>query len=304
MTRRVRALSNGVGRALSGVRKNPATAIAVVTIVAVAFFLVGSLYTAGAAFDAGTRSFQRAHMVLYLEHDVAPERADEIRALMARLDGVIAAEYVAPERALARVRETLGPDDPALAGIEAGMLPASIEVTLDAGMGEVAALQPTVERLRAMDGVEDVDFAEHWVDDLSALRTGVRGAGVIAVFALLVLALYLATSVLAGRLAARANEAAVARLFGATPVYVHGPLVLEGTFLGALGAGLALIGLSLFLACVAPAATALFGGSAGHALALPQTGVLLSFVGAGALLGACSAWLAGGWGEGRRRADA
>lgn len=305
MRRRARALSRGVRRALSGVRRNPASATAVVSIVAAALFLAGLLYSAGAVLDASTRSMQRAHMVLYLEPDVGPEQASELRAAMARLDGVIAAEYVAPEIALARLRASLGPDDPAIAGIEAGMLPASVEVTLDAGAREVAALSPTVERLRALGGVDEVDFAEHWVDDLSGVRAGVRGAGLGAILGLLALALYLATSALAARLGGRAREAAVARLFGASSAYVRGPLVLEGALLGTLGAGLALAALWLLLARMAPAVGALLGDAAGRALALPQAGYLLAWVGAGAALGACSTWLAdASIAHRRRRADA
>ena len=94
----------------------------------------------------------------------------------ANLSDEFSVSRVTIRRALEQLRDALGERDEIIEGIEIGMLPASLEVTLAEGVKDVAAAHPVVDRLAATAGVEEVEFLGEWVDDLTAFLGGVRGA--------------------------------------------------------------------------------------------------------------------------------
>lgn len=288
----LRALVYCCERAVDGFRRHPANAGTVIGTVAVGFFLIGLVHVVFQVASAATGSWQRAHLVLYLADEVGPERASEIRSAMNRLPGVASAEYVGVKDTLARFRDSLGAHDDLLADLEPTVLPTSIEVTLRPGMREVAALAPVVERMRADPEIADVEFADEWVEQLGVVRDALLHARSLALLFALLACVYLASTAIAARFGPRLQEASVARLFGASTAFVRAPLLVEGGLQGALGAGVATVGVWLFARTTASVLGEVLGPVAQAELAAPPVATIAAFVAAGAGLGMVSTWLA------------
>lgn len=291
----VRAFMYSIRRALSGLRRHPLAALTVVGTVAVAFFLVALVHTGGRMVDAATGSWQRAHMVLYLDGRVDEQRATDIRSALLELPAVVRAEHVTSEQAMARFSASLGAREAFMQGIEPGMLPMSIEVELNVGVRDVAALGPMVERLQSVRGVEEVEFAGKWVDDMSVLRAALQRVSGLVLMLVLLCCLYLASTAIASRSGSRVHEAAVARLMGASSLFVRVPLAIEGAIQGAAGAGLAVVGmwlLSQFSGLAAIGSHTVLGAAATEAATMPPTSHIAGFIAAGAAVGIVSTWLA------------
>jgi cell division protein FtsX len=181
-----------------------------------------------------------ATMVVYLAPGAAPDRGQAIAAELGAIAGVTRAEYVPPEEASRRLRTALGADDRLLAGVEAGAMPATIELVLEPGARDVVTASPMFAQLRGADAVDDVELVGEWDDRIGAMLGGLRAGAwtLAAVFGVLALLAVAATMRL--RLAGSTDEARVARLLGAGPLFLAGPAVMAGAVQGALAAALAL----------------------------------------------------------------
>src|SRR5687767_8406171 len=144
--------------------------------IAAALLAFAVLHLAARNVDAWTRTWSgEASMVVYLDEGVADDRALALVAELREIGGVRDVEYVTSVEAARRLRAALGRHGDLLEGVEDAALPASIEIVLDPGVRDVAAASAIVDRLRATQGVEDVELVGDWVEQvgtvLAALRT-------------------------------------------------------------------------------------------------------------------------------------
>ena len=242
--RTLRAVGYATFRALSGMRRSPGATAWVVGAIAMAFVLLGLVHLTARNVDGLTHRLGGAQMIVYLDHGVSPEHADKISAALSQLPAVEQQAYVGQEQALERVRASLDDDD-LIAGLELGMLPASIEVSLTHGVRDVAAISPIVNRLQTTPGVESVEVTGEWIDRLAALRAGLQRAG-WALFALVMgTCIFFVAASIALQMRSRRGEARVFDLMGASRMFVRGPLLINGIAQGAAGAALAALALWL-----------------------------------------------------------
>ena len=150
---------------------------------------------------------------------------------------VATAEYVTPERALARARTELGEFEDVF---EAGVLPGSIELRLREGQRAPATVAAVARRLRTFPFVDDVRYGAEWVEKLYRLRTIATVAGLALGAAFAAVAVIIIGTTIRMTVLARAREISLMRLVGATDGFIRLPFLLEGLAKGVLGGGLAL----------------------------------------------------------------
>ena len=169
--------------------------------------------------------------------------ADQVAALEGRLraqPGVHELTYVAPEAALARLREDLGQDAGALDGLAANPLPGAFELALAPEQRSPAELRALADRVAALPGVSEVRWGEPWVEGYAKVVRVAELVGVgLGVFLLVVLGAIVASTVRLS-LHARTDEIQIQRLVGAGGTFVRLPFCLEGALQGGLAAALAL----------------------------------------------------------------
>jgi cell division protein FtsX len=103
--------------------------------------------------------------------DASPDLAQELRALVLRLPGVAGARVVEPAEALAELRTlstSLGADAKALAVLEPGFFPRSLEIRLSPSPDLPERALALAHRLRSVPGVEQVDAMTGGLASLAA----------------------------------------------------------------------------------------------------------------------------------------
>ena len=240
--RALRGFGYAVIRALTKMRRDRGGALWAIGIVAAGFILLGLVHLVTHNLDGLTERLGGAHMVVYLDDEVSAERADAITAAVAALPAVESHSFVGRREALDRLRATLDDED-LVAGLEVGMLPASIEVVLANGVRDVAAIHPIVTRLEATAGVESVEVTDRWIDRLAALQTGLRRASWVLLALVGGICIFFVAAALGLRFRSRRRDVEVLDLVGASQMFIRGPLVIEGVVQGALGAAVALLAL-------------------------------------------------------------
>lgn len=252
MSRPMTSLGYVVGRGARGMLQAPLVQALAVATIAVCMLLLGTVVLVWQnAQSIADRWGVDVPITIYLADDADAASSSELAGRIAAIPGVASTETISPELAMQRLVEGLGDDPELLAGIEADVLPTSIEVRL-ASEGAVADAATLAEQLRAEPIVEDVVVAGAWAERaeqlLGTLRQVAIGAAALVGFACLTIV----WSTIRLAVYARRAEIQILRLVGGTAAFVRGPFVVEGLVQGALGAALAVALLWLGFAEVGP----------------------------------------------------
>jgi len=225
-----------------GLRRSLRSHLAPVILMAVALFVLG-------LFLLSTRNLQhvirlaqeKVGVTVYLEENTGEETRTHLTDLLGRLGGVRRVDYISEAEAVERFRETLGGRAYLLDGVEGDPLPASFELDLYDDWKTLERIETLVAEIHDAPGVESIVYGEDWVEKLERWIYFF-----VAVDLFLGIVLGLATLLVVGNtmklaMADRRDTINVLRLVGATRTQIRLPYTLEGAFLGALAACLALL---------------------------------------------------------------
>jgi cell division transport system permease protein len=235
-----------VGATLASCRRGGAATGAAVLLSALAVLLAGGTLAGDLALARAEASWRTALRLVVVLRDAGarPEAPDGAVARARAVPGVVAVRYVAPEAALAELKQLLGPRGDGLERLPSNPLPARLEVTPSASLsaGELHALGEALDRLP---GVSEVQTAHGWVAPLERLRHGLRLGGLTLAALVGVGALAAATGAVTAARRAGAAEVRILRLAGVPERRLIGPLVLQALGLTTLGALLGVAALLL-----------------------------------------------------------
>jgi cell division transport system permease protein len=236
-----RAIARAAREAGRGALRRPLLPLASFGTLAVCLLLMGSFALLAYNFARlSTRWGGEGHMTVYLDDDTSSARAGQLLTAVQHLPGVTEARLVQPKEAHARLKAALGARGELLDGVDANLLPGSIDVRLRPGLGALLRAHPAFQRLATTAGVESVDLHAETTERLdrarSLLTRGAVGVGVL----LLLATLYLVAATIRLGVEARREELAVLRLVGGTESFVRAPFLLEGLVTGLGGAAVAL----------------------------------------------------------------
>ncbi len=152
------------------------------------------------------------------------------------MPGVRDAVFVSKESALERLRDQFGSQAELLDAVEEyNPLRDSVEVTVVSSADTGAV----VRALSQLDSIQDVAYQREVVDKIHALTESLRAAGTALVFVLGGVTFLLISNTVRLSIYTRRQEMEVMRLVGASSGFIWGPLVVEGMFLGLIGAAVA-----------------------------------------------------------------
>jgi cell division protein FtsX len=179
-----------------------------------------------------------------------PEAPDGVVARARALPGVAEVRYVAPDAALAELKELLGPRGDGLERLPSNPVSARLEVSPVPTLG-AAELRALGEALDRLPGVSEVQAAHGWVEPLERLRRGLRLGGLALGAAVGLGVLAAATGAVAAAQRAGTDETRILRLAGVPERRLVVPLVVQALSLTTLGA---LLGLAVLLLASEPGA--------------------------------------------------
>ena len=178
-------------------------------------------------------------LVAFLSDDLSQKEIDMIKDVLAREEGTAGIKYVSKEKALEEFKMDLK-DGSILKDIGENPLPASFELKIAPNVQSDNEVRLFIERIKGIKGIEEISFSMDWINNLNAFLNFLKlvglflgsllGAGVITIISNTIkLTIY-----------SRSEEIEIMRLMGATNGFIKIPSLLEGAFMGTLGAGISL----------------------------------------------------------------
>jgi cell division transport system permease protein len=227
-------------RALRNMRLSPVLSGAAIFAMGVALALLAFFAIAVLNVQRLTESWT-ADLAIIAYLDQPPDGATlnrwltEIRAY----PEVAAVTYVSRQEAYQRFQERLGRDADLLEGLDAEVLPASLEIRLKPERRlDTAAV---VERLGRNQAFGELHYAREWLERFEAFLLLLRTVGAALGGFLALAALVIVTNTIKLTLYARQDELEAMTMVGATALFIKLPYLIEGALQGLCGGLLALL---------------------------------------------------------------
>jgi cell division transport system permease protein len=208
-----------------------------VAMIAMSLMIVGAFLLVAENLERAVAQAQgRSRVSVFLDSGATPETVAAVSAALSANPHFATRRFVSKEEALARFRAYF----PNLSGI-AGQLdenpfPPSFECDVAPNVVQSPAFQREAAAVRALPGVEQVQFDWEWVERLKRLINLVNVIGVIAGGLLAIAAAFTIANVIRLTMMLYREEIEIMRLVGATERIIRGPFLIEGILHGLLGA--------------------------------------------------------------------
>lgn len=223
-----------VKEAAIGIWRNRLMSLASVIVVILTLLILGAFTLINLNIQAISDGIKdQVEIVAYLKEEVDSEPSlTQLRAQLLALDGVQQVTFVSKDDALERLRERLGDQAGIIAGLERNPLPASFEIRpQDAEVTSVLA-----DKIARLSGVESVDYGQQIVEQLLSFSRGIQIFGYIVIAFLGVVSLFLISNTIKLTVYSRRRQIGIMKYVGATDWFIRWPFIMEGIFLGLLGA--------------------------------------------------------------------
>ena len=177
---------------------------------------------------------QTNEVICYVDSAYTNQEALSVHSKVNLIDNVFQANYVSREEALKNFVEDHD-NDAAFQGVDPQDLRHRIVVVLE----DNSRMKETVARLEKVDGVVMVDAEFELAEGFTTISSvlGLVSTGIIVI--LLIVSLLIISNTVKLAMYDRKNEIAIMKMVGATNGFIRFPFMVQGFFLGIIGAALA-----------------------------------------------------------------
>ena len=177
---------------------------------------------------------QTNEVICYVDSSYTDAEAKSVHSKINMIDNVFQANYVSREEALENFIEDHD-NDSAFQGVDPQDLRHRIVVVLE----DNSRMQETVTLLNEVEGVVMIDAEFELAEGFTTISSvlGLVSTGIIAI--LLIVSLLIISNTVKLAMYDRKNEIAIMKMVGATNGFIRFPFMVQGFFLGIIGAALA-----------------------------------------------------------------
>ncbi len=219
--------------ALTTIRRSPYQALVSIMMVTVTFFVAFSFSLMILGTNVVLEHFEtQPQIIAFFEIDAEENAITSAAEIMTAKPYVEQVTVVTKEEAL-DIYQANNQDEPLLLElVTADILPASIEVAAT----DIAYLQQVKSDLEGLRSVEDVDFQESVVEQLSHWTRSIRQVGLAVAGILAFISFLIIFVIITMKASSKKTAINIMRLIGATKSYIKAPFMLEGMIYGLTGA--------------------------------------------------------------------
>lgn len=223
-----------------GLYRNRWMCITSTGVVAVTLLMLGLFMTVNLNINHITDVVkEQVEIVVYIDDEADSETVAALRQRLESNPGVLEARYISSEEHMNRLRQQLGSvlegydtglDNPLLASFE-------IRVTVPETVSTLAA------EFERYPGVKEVFYGQGYVENLFSVTRVLQILGLALMIGLSVTAVFLISHTIGLTVLMRKKEIAIMKYVGATNWFIRWPFILEGLFMGLVGAVIPLVAL-------------------------------------------------------------
>ena len=174
-------------------------------------------------------------IMVYVDDTLSDAEAKSVGTKINTISNVLKAEFVSREVALEEFIADHQEEANSFTGLDPEDLRHRFVVTLE----DNTLMQPTVAQIEDIPGVVNIQAAYEMAEGFSTLQQVLHIANIAVTAVLLVVSLLIISNTVKLAMYDRKNEIAIMKMVGATNGFIRFPFMVQGFFLGILGAGIA-----------------------------------------------------------------
>ncbi len=286
----VRFIGFSVVRAWQGFWRNAMMSLAATATVVLMLVLLAALFIVISGLNAGLEFIEsKVAVTARLSDNLLAGRRDQLIAEIEAMPGVASVDYVSPDEAMERLRESyreIGRE------LDLGSPDSNIELfaSLEISLSDPDASGDVSRALTGRDEVDRVLTKQAEYDTLLGIINVIRTVGLIGIGLVGLTVLFMIINTIRIAVYSRANEIEIMRLVGASDSFIRWPFILEGILCGLLGAAVTIIVVAVAWDPIQPAMVRIFQmPTAVSTQFLTTLSLLLFAVGLG--IGALGSWI-------------
>lgn len=226
-----------VERAILNMRQNMFISMVTIMTITLALLIVGIFMLVAVNLErVSVRWSEKVQISVYFDKELTQQQIAELRNRVSAIPGTSQVSYVSQAEALTRFKSRLAGQETLLEGIEAEVLPASLEITLKRPHRTHEAMKQYVGQLRNVAGMGEIQYGEEWVKRYSSFISLLQTIGLLIAAFLFIAVVFIISNTIRLTIYARKEELEVLSLVGATPFFIKAPFIIEGIVQGAVGA--------------------------------------------------------------------
>lgn len=235
---KINTFTHFIGDAAKSLKRNKTISTASVATVAATLFILGVfLLTIQNIQQVMKEMESKVEIKVILNDEIKLDDQKALESKLKNTSSVVDVIYESKSQALENLRNRFGKQyGSVLEGLEKeNPLPASYIVKVE----KPEMVSAVVKDITGMAGIETIKDAKEVVDKIIAITNAIRWVG-IAIFAILIgVSLFLIGNTIKLTVYARRREIGIMKYIGATDWFIRWPFIMEGMFIGILGALLA-----------------------------------------------------------------
>lgn len=218
------------------------TSFVAVAMIAISLLIVGSFLLVAENLGRAAAQWQgKSRIVIYLDATATPAEAQAIDAYLAARPELAKRKLVTREEALKRFKSYFSNLSEVVGQLDDNPFPPSYEVEIDPRLAQSRGLAGNISALRAMHGVDQVQYDWEWLTRLHRLVNIINIIGLVAGGILGIAACFTIANVIRLTMLLYHEEIEIMRLVGATERIIRGPFLIEGFLQGTIGGVLAVV---------------------------------------------------------------
>lgn len=216
------------------------TSFLAISMITISLFVLGAaLLVAENLERAVTRWQGKSRANVYFEPAATADQIHAVDAFLAAHPDLRAHRFVTREQALARFKSMFRNLNDVVDQLDDNPFPPSYEIDVTPRTAQSRGFADEMNALRAMPGIDDVQFDWEWLTRLRHVIEIVNAAGLIAGGILAIAAAFTIANVIRLTMLTYREEIEIMRLVGATERIIRGPFLLEGIMQGTIGGAIA-----------------------------------------------------------------
>ncbi len=189
--------------------------------------------------------YKQVQVEVFLDPTITDQEVSQLKAQISRRSEVNRIQYISPTMAMEEFRQSFGIDIGQV--LEKNPLPPSLRITLKPEFSTPALLEEFVQSLSSLKGVQEVVYQKEIVKFVNKYFSLILIISLGLILLTLTIIVILIYNTIRLSIHSRRDIIHIMELVGATRRFIKSPFLVEGFIQGALGSGLAILVLMIFV---------------------------------------------------------
>jgi cell division transport system permease protein len=205
-------------------------------MISISLLIVGAFVLLADALGRAAEQWQgTSRVVIYMNPHATLQELETVNRYLGSKPELSRRRLVSREEALARFKTWFANIADVIGQLDENPFPASYEVEVAPRLAQSGAFHQNIATLRALPGVDQVQYDWEWIERLRRLVDVINLIGLVAGGILAIAAAFTIANVIRLTMILYREEVEIMRLVGATERIIRGPFILEGIVQGTTG---------------------------------------------------------------------